>query len=244
MQLHYFDHWKLRTTAQHRVLLPRRVGARRGYRVCSVRRSSGIRFGYFLALAVLVASCGGRIDRSEEVEAGGDYADGGGANGTIPGNGGGSTGGNGSHDEDPSSGGHKGDNVEGAGASTAADQEEEFVCAPFLTLWKVRQSELAPGDVMPPPGADAPCYECIQRHKGLGLCTEPVYDECYPGSSCVERHCLCRAGQSFGRCEADDLPENMCQCVQSCMRAGSDPCRPQWLDYMRCLVDACAERCE
>lgn len=212
--------------------------------MCSVRRSSGIRFGYFLALAVLVASCGGRIDRSEEVETGGSHADEAGANGTIPGNGGGSTGGNGSHDEDPLTGGHKGDDVEGAGASAAVNQEEELVCAPFLTLWKVHQSELAPGDVMPSPDAKAPCYECIQRHEGLGLCTKPMYDECFPGSSCVERHCLCRAGQSFRRCEANDLPENMCQCVQSCMRADSDPCHPQWLDYIRCLVDACAERCE
>jgi hypothetical protein len=132
-----------------------------------------------------------------------------------------------------------------AGRDTSAggtpDHPEQATCDDFLGMWRVRQSEREPGEPIPPPSVDAPCFDCIRL--GATECHSLSAVGCSSAEACLERHCLCTSEEPVQlSCSADDYPTDLCDCTLGCIPSGGF-CESAWLDYARCIVGRCGEAC-
>jgi len=145
--------------------------------------------------------------------------------------------------EGPETGGMVGSE---SGAPNSAGQDsangyDQAMCDGFLALWRVRQSERAEGEPIPPPGVGAPCFDCIGF--GGSECESLATVGCSGAEACLERHCLCtREAPVQATCNAEDYPTDLCACTETCIPT-NDSCARPWIAYMQCVVSRCSEAC-
>jgi hypothetical protein len=215
----------------------------------SVSRTKGAPLG---AILVLAGACGGKT--SDYVppaspsggSAGAPLLDAAGGTsqagrgGSPSGSGGSGTAQGGSSGSPDASGGTSAEPVD---AAIEAGADAAPSCGRFMDLWKVRQSERAPGDIAPAPDQPAPCFECISA--AAGSCDLPDDGACSAGMGCVERHCLCVPDADLGHpCRATEYPSDVCACGTGCYPPDQGAsCRRRWGAYVECVVNSCAEEC-
>lgn len=110
--------------------------------------------------------------------------------------------------------------------------------ATFLAIWKAKQAEEEPFEQGPPPGASAPCFECLERsscHRGT----------CDAANACIDRHCLCTAQTPTGgqSCFEETYPRNLAACTEACFAPSDAACSLAWARYTDCVTSACSSAC-
>jgi hypothetical protein len=209
------------------------LGANHGKKLRAMSCGNHGRVG--ILVGTLLLSCGGRASSDAPLPESNSSGAGisAGAGGRVPQTAPGATAG-----DAPGSGGAT-NHVPPVAETKGPLAENRDICDDYLRIWRVRLSELPPGNQLDFSGA---CNNCLRAHKPG--CYDGLPAECGPSIGCIDSHCLCPMAPPISRAFCAEEPrDDLCACVAACLPRPAAPCDAFWIGHFKCMADACRDVC-